>query len=193
MSWDLKPAQCSLSVSLTITSTEPGTYRLSTVRVKPSIRCEALRKCLLGGRLALPSFPVAPSLASHADHPSLSLVHALAPHLASFTLAMPCPPLPTPCALPAVCTLLVLTHRSPLRCPLWKAAFSIFSRGALCVLITFQFLPLLSQSPTVIVVMLTIYPVSQGKKLVLEFTAAPPGPNSCPAHRRSSANICSRS
>ena len=42
-------------------------------------------------------------------------------------------------------------------------------------------------------VTLTIYPVSQGKKLVLEFSTAPPGPNLCPAHRRSSASMCPRS
>lgn len=65
----------------------------------------------------------------------------------------------------------------------------LFQRGPI-VLITSQFLPLLSQSPTVIVGDINHLSVSQGKKLVLEFSTAPPGPNLCPAHRKELSSMC---
>lgn len=70
---------------------------------------------------------------------------ALAPHLASFTPARPALLSPPRVRSQLFARCCVLTHRSPLRCPLWKAAFSIFSRGPY----TFSSLPnfsLLSQS-----------------------------------------------
>lgn len=76
MSWDLKPAHCSLSVSLTTGCIEPGTVCLQRESNPASGVRQPLKKYLLDGRLALSSFPVAPSLSSHTDRPSLGLVHS---------------------------------------------------------------------------------------------------------------------
>lgn len=95
---------------------------------------------------------------------------------------------------PTVCTLLILTHRPPLR---WRQAVPSGKQPSL----SFPEGPYAFSSPPnfshcshshlqLSWVMLTIYPISQEKKLVLEFTTAPPGPNSRPAHRRSSASVC---